>query len=129
MFEAQCEKTFSCNTDQYSFKAYLSRWLYATAKVLPELEPDILALMRPSAEAAANSCSGGAKGRTCGTEWWRSDGGGAVGLGQQMSALEVVHGLLLDTVDPPSVMTNRTGSTREHVKKHVLRAKERVIGE
>ena len=123
MFEAQCEKAYACDNDQYSFKAYLGRWLYATAKMLPELQSDILALMRPTAEAAATSCSGGTQQRTCGTEWWLPGFGGAVGLGQQMSALEVIHGLLLDTVKPPGIAASTTSTTKEHARKHMLRAK------
>ena len=104
MFEMWCEKTKTCNNDQYSFKAYLSRWLYASAKMMPELESDILTLMRPTALAAARSCSGGPKGRTCGATWWYPGWDGTVGLGQEMSALEAIHGLLLDARKAPAVV-------------------------
>ncbi|MCJ1411721.1 hydrolase 76 protein [Ptychographa xylographoides] len=110
MFEAQCEKTNTCNTDQFSFKAYESRWLYATAKMLPYFETDVLNLMVPTAQAAAQSCSGGSNGRTCGTRWWYEGWDGAVGLGQQMSALEAIHGLLINTVDTPGLAASASES-------------------
>ncbi|MCJ1282868.1 hydrolase 76 protein [Xylographa opegraphella] len=103
MFEAECEQPNTCNVDQFSFKAYLSRWLYSTAKLLPQLENTIIGIMVPTALAGAQSCSGGSNGRACGTRWWYGGWDGAVGLGQQMSALEAIHGLLLNTVDAPSV--------------------------
>lgn len=103
MFELWCEKTNSCNNDQYSFKAYISRWSYAAAKVMPELESEILTLMRPTALAAARSCSGGPKGRTCGASWWYPGWDGTVGVGQEMSALEAIHGLLFDATEGPEV--------------------------
>ena len=118
MFESACEKANTCDNDQYSFKAYLSRWMYATARMIPALGPDILGLMVPTAQAVAQSCSGEAQSRTCGTRWWWAGWDGGVGVGQQMSALEAVHGLLLYTVRPlspgPSMGTVAVAKQRRH---------------
>ncbi|TVY86053.1 Mannan endo-1,6-alpha-mannosidase, partial [Lachnellula willkommii] len=70
MYEWQCEESNSCDLDQYSFKAYLSRWMTETAVLVPSLKPDILALLTPSAQAAALACSGGVGGAQCGTKWY-----------------------------------------------------------
>lgn len=120
MFEQQCEKAGNCDNDQFSFKAYLSRWLYGTAKLLPELENHVINLMAPSALAAAQSCSGGTNGRSCGTRWWYPGWDGMMGLGQQMSALEAIHGLLLNLVDPPSTAPSN-GTAVLSAKRSMLR--------
>lgn len=92
-----------------SFKAYLSRWMAATVKVAPWLEPQIMPYLQTSAQAAAAQCNGGTDGVTCGTKWTVPTWDGTYGVGQQMSALAVVQSLLLDNVAGP--VSNHTGGT------------------
>ena len=109
MYESICEPSSSCDTDQFSFKAYVSRWMVATTQMLPALKSDIMALITPSAQAAALSCQG-LDANVCGTKWYVGGWDGTQGLGQQLSALETVQGLLIDEARPPfsvSVATNR----------------------
>ena len=92
MVEVACENANTCNTDQLSFKAYLSRWLAATAVLAPFTAPTIQPMLANSAAAAAKQCNGGTSKTLCGTKW--TAGGawdGTTGVGQQMSALEVVQ--------------------------------------
>ena len=95
MFETACELTNNCNNDQYSFKAYLARWLAKTSIVAPYTAPAIHTLLVASAEAAAKSCSGGTDGVTCGEKWYTGGYDGNYGVGQQLSALEVTQALLI----------------------------------
>lgn len=129
MWEAACEKASTCNTDQFSFKAYLSRWMFATARMLPALGPDILSLMVPTARAAAQTCVGGTKGTECGSKWWYAGWDGSSGVGQQMSALEAVHGLLLYTVRPlapaPAAGTAKKAGARR--RRHLHPAKSESL--
>ena len=81
-----------------------------TASLIPSARPAILELLRASAIGAARSCSGansnqddGSTNSTCGTKWFVSEWDGTSGLGQQLSALEVIQGLLLDFSSPPRV--------------------------
>lgn len=114
MFEASCERNvpgqaMSCNTDQLSFKAYLSRWLAATTLLAPWTADTIMPLLRSSALAAAQSCSGGSDDVTCGTKWWVEGWDGQWGVGQQMSALEVIQSNLVARAQGPlSVSTGGT---------------------
>lgn len=101
MYEAACEDNMRCNVDQLSFKAYFSRWLAATAKLVPSVHDQILSLLQTSAVGAAASCSGGDSGTTCGTRWWTGQWDGTTGVGQQMCAMEVIQTLLLDSVPGP----------------------------
>lgn len=94
MQETKCEPSASCDTDQLSFKAYLARYLAASAIVLPELQPRITPLLQSSAGGAVVSCQDGPAGTTCGVKWTLDAWDGTEGAGQQMCALEVVHGLL-----------------------------------
>jgi mannan endo-1,6-alpha-mannosidase len=90
MFEWNCEQSDSCNNDQRSFKAYLSRWMAATTKVAPFTTDLIMPKLRTSAQYAAMQCSGGDDGNTCGLKWTQgSNYDGSAGPGEQMAALEV----------------------------------------
>jgi mannan endo-1,6-alpha-mannosidase len=110
MFEVACEPSGNCNLDQQSFKAYLSRWLAATTKVAPWTHDTIMPLLRTSAVAAAKICQLSATNdATCGTKWWEGTYDGVTGVGQQMSALEVIQSTLIDNVQGP--VGNKTGGT------------------
>jgi mannan endo-1,6-alpha-mannosidase len=106
MFEVGCERNppdseGRCNVDQRSFKAYLSRWLAATSILAPWTSEMITPLLRDSALAAAQSCSGGTDGVTCGLKWWVEGWDGDYGVGEQMSALEVIQSNLISRVKGP----------------------------
>jgi mannan endo-1,6-alpha-mannosidase len=114
MFEAGCEHNLrdtpgSCNVDQRSFKAYLSRWLAATSILAPWTSETIRPLLRDSALAAAQSCSGGTDGVTCGHRWWAEGWDGDYGVGEQMSALEVIQSNLVSRVGGP--LSDANGGT------------------
>lgn len=94
MYEHACETVDRCNTDMKSFKGYLSRFMYASAVMLPSLSASVKELLSASATAAANACSGGDDYVTCGQKWYVGGFDGDVGLGQQMCALETVQGHL-----------------------------------
>jgi mannan endo-1,6-alpha-mannosidase len=83
MSEFQCEETMVCNNDQSSFKAYLSRWMAVTAAIVPSTYDIIMPVLRASAVAAAQQCTGGNNGRMCGRQWY-STFDGSSGVGQQV---------------------------------------------
>lgn len=107
MYEVACEPQGNCDTDQQSFKAYLSRWMAASTKVAPFVSDLVSTYLQTSAQAAAKSCSGGSDGVTCGTKWTVQAWDNTYGVGQQMNALEVIQGLLIDQV--PGPLSNKTG--------------------
>ena len=112
MYEAACEPSNKCDTDNYSFKAYLARWMVASTKYAPFITQQVMTYISTSARAAAQQCSGGPNGQMCGQKWtagavWD----GTMGVGQQMSALEVIQGNLIDLVPVPA--TNKTGGTSQ----------------
>lgn len=116
-----CEATNQCNVDQHSFKAYLSRWMAATAIVAPYTYDTIVPLLRSSAVAAAAQCTGTGNGApaaqppgtVCGLKWYlNGTWDGTAGVGQQMAALETVISTLIHFpayTKPP--LTNSTGGT------------------
>lgn len=102
MVEAACEPANSCDVDQFSFKGYLSRFMWASTLMAPFTKSQITTYLQSSSAAAARACSGGAKGDTCGQHWyWETAYDGSFGVGQQMSALETVQGLLVADSIPP----------------------------
>lgn len=101
MFEATCELTSTCDVDQQSMKAYLSRWLATSSIVAPYIVGRVGTLLRASASGAALACTGGVYGNTCGSKWYINGYDGITGLGEQLSALEIVAGLLAnDSMSP-----------------------------
>ena len=104
MYEQKCEKSSTCDVDQFSFKAYLSRWMIAATQMVPTLHEQILYLITPSAQAAAMSCTGNGE-NDCGTKWYVGGWDSTKGLGQQLSALETIQGLLVSNAQPPIVIS------------------------
>jgi len=110
MKEVACEDNGKCDTDQQSFKAYLSRWLGHTTKVAPFSAAAINPLLQASAKAAINTCTGGADGNQCGLKWNQTFDG-IVGVGEQLSAMEVLQSLLQPLVSGPVTAANGGNST------------------
>ncbi|RDW64011.1 hypothetical protein BP5796_10513 [Coleophoma crateriformis] len=111
-----CEESNGCNVDQHSFKAYLSRWMAATTQMAPFTYNTIVGLLRSSAVAAAAQCTGTVPGisvpagQVCGLKWYlNGTWDGSNGVGQQMAAMEVILGTLINQVAAP--LTNSTGGT------------------
>jgi mannan endo-1,6-alpha-mannosidase len=101
MYEPACETVNHCNTDQFSFKGYLSRFMWATTLIAPFTAVATKQLLTASSKAAATSCSGPDDGVTCGVKWYVGGYDGKWGAGQQMSALETIQGLLSAGSEPP----------------------------
>lgn len=106
-----CEAKELCDTDQESFKAYLARWLGVCMQMAPWTHDIIMPRLQTSAKAAAQTCVGasqhGAGNYACGMRWWWDGHDGIQGVGQQMTALNVISVLNVDRVAPP--YTSRTG--------------------
>jgi mannan endo-1,6-alpha-mannosidase len=82
----------------------------AAAEMAPFIADQVHKVLVTSATAAALQCSGGANGRLCGLKW--TDGAawdGTAGVGQQMSALEVIISTQFGRIQAP--FTNTTGGT------------------
>jgi mannan endo-1,6-alpha-mannosidase len=107
MIEVACEPRGNCNVDQRSFKAYLARWMAATTKLAPWTHDTIMPLLQTSAQAAADTCTGGDAGTTCGMRWWQGQYDGNTGVGEQMCALEIFQSNLIDSV--PGPVSQKTG--------------------
>jgi len=101
MYEPACETVNTCDNDQFSFKGYLSRFMFDTTILAPFTSDAIHSFLVPSAQAAANSCSGGADNSSCGQKWYVGGYDAKSGIGQQMSALETIQGLLASESIPP----------------------------
>ncbi|KAF1852129.1 glycoside hydrolase family 76 protein [Cucurbitaria berberidis CBS 394.84] len=103
MTEVACENNGKCDTDQRSFKAYLSRWMGYTAIVAPWTREFIDPLLKASAQAAAKQCNAGTDQTSCGLRWTNNGvNDGSFGVGEQMAALEVVQSLLYPQAPGPA---------------------------
>lgn len=95
MYESACQDYSTCNNDQRCFKSIFSRMLGLTSVLAPFTADTIDPLIKASAMAAAGSCDGGRDGHTCGLNWQKKTNDGYYGLGEQMSALEIMQNLLI----------------------------------
>ena len=111
LIETACEEINTCNIDQRSFKAYLARWMAHTAVKAPFTYPLLKPILEASARAAVGTCTGGSDGNQCGLRWWTGSHDGSVGVGEQMSVLEVVQSNLID-VAPGPVTANSGGTSK-----------------
>ncbi|KAF2807192.1 mannan endo-1,6-alpha-mannosidase [Mytilinidion resinicola] len=109
MVEVACEVTQKCDVDQWSFKAYLSRWMAISAQIAPFTAAKITPLLQASAKAAAKQCNGGTDGTECGSRWFQDTCDGNVGVGQSMSALSVINANLIASAKAP--LSADTGGT------------------
>ncbi len=109
LYERQCASSNTCNNDQRSFKSITSQYLGATARLVPDYSDQVMEIIDASAKGAAESCSGGSDGHTCGTSWTSGSYDGNYGLGEQICALEVIQNTLVMQYDGP--FDNSTGSS------------------
>ncbi|TGZ85476.1 mannan endo-1,6-alpha-mannosidase [Ascodesmis nigricans] len=120
MQESACEnppnnQEPTCNTDQRSFKAYLSRFMGQTYQLCDFTRDFIMERLKTSAEWAAKSCNGPPDGNTCGLRWGFGKYDGSPygiakgGVGEHMAAMEVFHNLLAPGAKAP--LTDKTGGT------------------
>jgi mannan endo-1,6-alpha-mannosidase len=119
--EHPCEPSQQCDTDQLSFKGYLMRWMAASSQVAPFAFDTLMPLVKSSAAAAAQQCSGsppasdfkGDPGTACGFKWTeKANFDGNVGVGQQMSALSALQYTLIKKAEVAKApITASTGGT------------------
>ncbi|KAH8195532.1 hypothetical protein TruAng_010292 [Truncatella angustata] len=112
--EVACEFAGTCTVDMLSFKGFLHRWLQSTSFLAPYTAEKITPLLRSSAQAAVNQCTGGSSGQMCGFKWasgYFDSGvpGKETGAMQQMSVLGALISLLPHPND--GLLTNTTGGT------------------
>ncbi|TVY90477.1 Mannan endo-1,6-alpha-mannosidase [Lachnellula willkommii] len=93
MFEP-CESG-KCNVDQKSFKAYYARWMAATTQIAPFTKDTLMKRISTSATAAVKTCTAGTSGNGCGMSWTTGVNDGSLGVGEQMSALEIIQSNLV----------------------------------
>ncbi|ODV93377.1 hypothetical protein PACTADRAFT_51975 [Pachysolen tannophilus NRRL Y-2460] len=94
MYERTCQGTKTCNDDERCFKSIFTRYLYMALVLDDSLIDSIGPYLEKSAEGAAQSCSGGSDGITCGLNWFYDGWDGYYGLEEQMNALEIMISLL-----------------------------------
>lgn len=109
MYERACEPVNTCQVDQRSFKGYLARWMAATTQIAPFTYDKVMPLLRSTADAAAQTCTGGDDGISCGMKWMEKRWDGEQDVGLQMAVLEVIQSTLIARVDPP--VTHDHGGT------------------
>lgn len=111
MAEVACESVGTCNVDEHSFKAYLSRWLANITKWAPHTYNTVMPYLRASSIAAAKQCVGGKNKRMCGLIWSNNSYDGTTGVGQQMAALEITMANLIGESSAP--LTADRGGTSQ----------------
>lgn len=81
----------------------------ATCVRAPFTYPLLKPILESSAMAAAAACTGGSSGTQCGLKWTTGSFDGDLGVGEQMSALEVIQSNLITIA--PGPVTETSGGT------------------
>ncbi|KAF4635076.1 hypothetical protein G7Y89_g3034 [Cudoniella acicularis] len=120
MYEPACETVGACDNDQYSFKAYLSRFMWAATLLAPFTNETTTTLLTKSAQAAATACSGPSDGVTCGQKWYTGGYDGKYGVGEQMKtrAMEAlgVASSIAGLISLAEVVVSKGSKYVHHVK-------------
>ncbi|TKA81742.1 hypothetical protein B0A55_01126 [Friedmanniomyces simplex] len=111
MVEVACEPFGTCDTDNWTFKSYVIRWLALTAQLVPTTAATIWPYIQASSKGAAGQCDGGTDGMTCGFRWNSTIWDGTYGVGQQMSALSAIQSNLITVDNVRAPYTADTGGT------------------
>ncbi len=90
MVEVACETHGTCDTDMSAFKGLASQWIGATVQAAPFTNDTLAPRLRASAAGAAQQCSGGSNGTTCGFLWTHKKWDAISGVGQQLDAMNVL---------------------------------------
>lgn len=101
MYEAACETVERCNADMTTHKGYLARFMWQSVVMMPSLRSKVESYLLSSITGAVASCTGGKTGRECGMKWYTGTHDNNPGLGQEMCALEIVQGLLIQDATAP----------------------------
>ncbi|PQE28357.1 Glycosyl hydrolase family 76 protein [Rutstroemia sp. NJR-2017a BBW] len=106
--ESECEPQNRCTTDMLAYKGLLGQALVETLKVAPYVEGMIISSLQSSAQAAAKACTDSG----CAFVWDGSAQNSTSGVGEQISALSFVQGLLYkDTAAPATNATSTSGGS------------------
>lgn len=124
MQETTCQQTNNCNTDQRTFRSLFSRCLGLTASMAPSTNSTIFEWLQTSANHAAQSCSGGTDHVTCGEDWSHNGWDNKYGLGEQMSALEVMMAVIMH--DYPKPYKASSGGTAQSEPESGLDTQDKV---
>lgn len=98
-------------------KVYLTRYLASISLLALFTAGSVGTFLRISAIGAAATCTTGPYGNMCGFKWYINGSDGTSGLGQQLSAVEVMYALLVNLTKPPMRFKNfRTQSEQTAVR-------------
>jgi len=111
MVEAACEPYGTCDTNGWTFKSFVIRWMALTAQLVPDLASTIWPYIQASGQGAAGQCDGGTDSVTCGFRWNSTIWDGTYGVGQQMSALSAIQANLITVSNLRAPYTADTGGT------------------
>ena len=112
MTEVACETKATCESEQYAFKGLTAQWMGTTTQIAPFTRSTIMGYLQASAKGAADQCTKQGNVTVCGFEWNKSSSNGITGVGQQLSALNViVANLAINASAPVTVNTTTTSQS------------------
>jgi mannan endo-1,6-alpha-mannosidase len=122
LWEAACEGSHMCNSDQLCFKGFLAQYMSLTTLMAPYTADGIFPLLASSAVTAGTHCTWGTNSTMCSGYWTQTPDPSeyVAAVGPQMSALNLFNANMLNpvflglTTGPgTTVVTNTTGGTSQ----------------
>nr|POF01266.1 mannan endo-1,6-alpha-mannosidase dcw1 [Quercus suber] len=105
--EVACQPQSSCVTDQLAFRAILARALASQLALSTNDSDGAAAILQASAAGAAAQCVEHQDSLSCGSDWSSTTWDGTYGVGQSVSALEVI----LANLPQPALLTADSAGT------------------
>ncbi|WPV13920.1 Mannan endo-1,6-alpha-mannosidase DCW1 [Fulvia fulva] len=102
LYEVACQPSDNCYVDQKAYRTRLARAMGNARHLAYQSSHSvngtgvnayierITSILQTSATAAASQCTGGEIGTACGSDWVSREFDGSTGLGEDLSALEVI---------------------------------------
>ena len=110
LWEPACETNFNCDLDQFCFKGFLAQYMGLTTQLASYTAPTLNPILASSAVAAGNYCNQGTNDTQCIMWWTGASGPATLGVGQQMSALNVFNANMMKFITTTPA-TSDTGGT------------------
>jgi mannan endo-1,6-alpha-mannosidase len=113
LWEPACETNFNCDDDQFCFKGFLAQYMATITQLASFTSATVYPLLATSATAAGNACDLGTNNTQC-TMWWTASGAtgpATLGVGQQMSALNVFNANLMQFMTTSSIASSTDGGS------------------
>ena len=109
MSEYNCEIRNVCDGNSALFKGVTIAWLATMTTLVSDTAQEMMPKLKASAVAAAQQCTGGDNGRTCGSRWYQKNWDGTTGMEQEITGLSAIASSLVSEKQDAAPKSRESG--------------------